>query len=67
MAIDRIALALLPLLVTGTAQALTHYPPSHTPNTDLAQVINGTGAPGIFYSSDTPDDQYGIYNCERPL
>ncbi|OCF41531.1 acid phosphatase [Kwoniella heveanensis CBS 569] len=67
MANDRIALALIPLLFAGSAQALTHYPPSNTANTDLAQVINGSGALGIFYSSETPDDQYGMYNwCHVP-
>lgn len=28
----------------------------------LATVINGTGAPGIYNSSYTPDSQYGTYN-----
>ncbi|WWC58820.1 uncharacterized protein I303_101364 [Kwoniella dejecticola CBS 10117] len=42
--------------------ALTHYPPSNTANTDLDKVINGTGAPGIYWSSNTPDEEYGTYN-----
>nr|XP_018267388.1 acid phosphatase [Kwoniella dejecticola CBS 10117]OBR89546.1 acid phosphatase [Kwoniella dejecticola CBS 10117] len=47
--------------------ALTHYPPSNTANTDLDKVINGTGAPGIYWSSNTPDEEYGTYNwCHMP-
>ncbi|CAD6576323.1 MAG: hypothetical protein TREMPRED_001655, partial [Tremellales sp. Tagirdzhanova-0007] len=34
---------------------------------DLTTVINGTGAPGIYNSSTTPDGLYGEYNwCAMP-
>ncbi|EAL17540.1 hypothetical protein CNBM1060 [Cryptococcus deneoformans B-3501A] len=44
--------------------ALTHYPPANTSNTRLDQVLNGSGAPGIYDSSTTPDSKYGEYNCK---
>jgi len=46
---------------------VVHYPPVNSTITDLAFAINGTGAPGIFNSSITPDSLYGIYNwCNMP-
>lgn len=30
---------------------------------DLEWAVNGTGAPGIFDSSFTPEERYGEYNC----
>ena len=49
------------------ARGLTHYPPNSSNINNLAYVINGTSAPGIYNSSDTPDAEYGIYNwCNMP-
>lgn len=30
---------------------------------DLEWALNGEGPPGIFSSSETPDERYGEYNC----
>lgn len=39
----------------------------NTSNVVLSQVINGTGAPGIYNSSVTPAGSYGEYNwCNMP-
>ncbi|KAF5349022.1 hypothetical protein D9758_012690 [Tetrapyrgos nigripes] len=47
--------------------AVVHYPPSSTSINNLTFVLNGSGAPGIFNSSDTSDDVYGVYNwCNMP-
>ncbi|THU98971.1 phosphoglycerate mutase-like protein [Dendrothele bispora CBS 962.96] len=47
--------------------AVVHYPPNSTNINNLTFAINGTGAPGIFNSSTTPDNLYGIYNwCNMP-
>ncbi|KNX49838.2 hypothetical protein CNBG_9523 [Cryptococcus deuterogattii R265] len=47
--------------------ALTHYPPAKTSNTQLDQVLNGSGAPGIYSTSTTRDSRYGEYNwCAMP-
>ncbi|KIR59042.1 hypothetical protein I314_05026 [Cryptococcus bacillisporus CA1873] len=45
--------------------ALTHYPPAKTSNTQLDQVLNGSGAPGIYSTSTTPDSRYGEHNCQK--
>lgn len=37
---------------------------ANTSNTRLDQVLNGSGAPGIYDSSTTPDSKYGEYNCQ---
>lgn len=37
------------------------YAPDSTNINSLAFAVNGTGAPGIFNSSYTPDSQYGTY------
>lgn len=37
---------------------------ANTSNTQLDQVLNGSGAPGIYDSSTTPDAKYGEYNCQ---
>ncbi|KJE05011.1 acid phosphatase [Cryptococcus gattii NT-10] len=44
---------------------LIHYPPAKTSNTQLDQVLNGSGAPGIYSTSTTPDSRYGEYNCQK--
>ncbi|WRT64357.1 uncharacterized protein IL334_001289 [Kwoniella shivajii] len=61
---DKIAFSILIALISYQVNGLTHYPPSNTPNTDLSQVLNGTGAPGNYWSSNTPDEEYGSYNCK---
>lgn len=61
----------------GASQAsATHYPPGKrgqqrttlTAASDswfnITWAVNGTGAPGIYSSSITPDKSYGQYNCE---
>ncbi|KDR79193.1 hypothetical protein GALMADRAFT_243093 [Galerina marginata CBS 339.88] len=46
---------------------VVHYPPASTDINNLTFVLNGTGAPGIFTSSSTPDAEYGVYNwCNMP-
>ncbi|ORX37384.1 histidine phosphatase superfamily [Kockovaella imperatae] len=60
---------LLGLLGSATATTfnVTHYPPANTSNTVLSEVIDGSGAPGIYNSSTTPAGEYGIYNwCAMP-
>lgn len=34
---------------------------------NLSWALNGTGPPGIYNSSHTPDAEYGTYNCEHRL
>ena len=47
--------------------AVIHYPPKLTNINNFTYVMQGTGAPGIFNSSITPDKQYGEYNwCNMP-
>jgi acid phosphatase len=53
--------------VTIALSAITHYAPAVTNTNNLTFALNGTGAPGIFTSSTTPDRQYGTYNwCNMP-
>jgi acid phosphatase len=53
--------------VAGVSAAVVHYPPSSTNVNNLTFVLQGTGAPGIFNSSTTPNKEYGIYNwCNMP-
>jgi len=55
------------LATTSFAANVVHYPPSQTDINNITVAFNGTGAPGIFNSSDTPDELYGIYNwCHMP-
>lgn len=58
------------LLLGGIGAAATgvvHYPPSSTNINNLTFALHGTGPPGIFDSSTTPDKEYGIYNwCNMP-
>ncbi|KAJ7063445.1 histidine phosphatase [Mycena amicta] len=53
---------------TALAQAtVVHYPPAQSKINNLTFALNGTGAPGIFTSSSTPDKEYGVYNwCNMP-
>jgi acid phosphatase len=64
-------LQLLFALASGVSAAVehsvVHNPPSSTNINNLNFVLNGTGPPGIFNSSVTPDKEYGIYNwCNMP-
>ncbi|EIM82924.1 phosphoglycerate mutase-like protein [Stereum hirsutum FP-91666 SS1] len=53
--------------VAHLAFGRVHYPPNATNINDFEVALNGTGAPGIFNSSTTPDDVYGEYNwCNMP-
>lgn len=53
--------------VTSAAAAVVHYPPSFTNINNLTFALHGTGRPGIFDSSVTPDKEYGVYNwCNMP-
>ncbi|KAF9474653.1 phosphoglycerate mutase-like protein [Pholiota conissans] len=46
---------------------IIHYPPAATNLNNLTFVLNGSGAPGIFNSSVTPNAIYGTYNwCNMP-
>ncbi|KAI4517788.1 phosphoglycerate mutase-like protein [Schizophyllum commune Loenen D] len=45
--------------------SLTHYPPNATKLNDLDFALNGSGAPGVYNSSQSPE--YGVYNwCNMP-
>jgi hypothetical protein len=61
-------LVLLAILVTTSVSAqVVHYPPTSSNLNNLTFVLNGSGAPGIFNSSVTPEEEYGIYNwCNMP-
>lgn len=41
---------------------LTHYAPVASNVNNLSFALNGAGAPGIYNSSQVPDNLYGIYN-----
>ncbi|KAG6908849.1 hypothetical protein DXG01_003015 [Tephrocybe rancida] len=62
------AIALVSLLsATETAASVVHYPPSSTNINNFTFALNGSGAPGIFTSSTTPNKAYGEYNwCNMP-
>ncbi|KAF9527468.1 histidine phosphatase [Crepidotus variabilis] len=51
----------------GLAISPVHYPPSSTKINDLEFALSGSGAPGVYSSSYTPESQYGVYNwCNMP-
>ena len=55
------------LVSTSVSAQVVHYPPTPSNLNDLTFVLNGSGAPGIFTSSVTPEEEYGIYNwCNMP-
>ena len=64
----QVAFFLVTILVTTSVSAqVVHYPPTSTNLNNLTFVLNGSGAPGIFNSSVTPEKDYGIYNwCNMP-
>ena len=63
-------LVLVAILITTSLSVSTqvvHYPPTSSNLNNLTFVLNGSGAPGIFDSSDTPEKEYGVYNwCNMP-
>ena len=60
-------LVLAIILVTNVSAHVVHYPPTSSNLNNLTFVLNGSGAPGIFNSSTTPEKEYGIYNwCNMP-
>ncbi|KAL1407401.1 hypothetical protein Q8F55_006833 [Vanrija albida] len=55
------------LATTAAAFNITHYPPAADSWYNLTWALNGTGSPGIYSGSATPDAQYGVYNwCNMP-
>ena len=63
-----LVLQVVAILVTSSVSAqVVHYPPTSSNLNNLTFVLNGSGAPGIFNSSVTPEKEYGIYNwCNMP-
>jgi 2-phosphoxylose phosphatase len=60
-------LSVLAAVITLANADVVHYPPSSTNINNLGFVLNGTGAPGIYNTSTTPDQIYGTYNwCNMP-
>ena len=64
------SLVLVPVAVVATSvfAQVVHYPPTLSNINNLTFALNGSGAPGIFNSSVTPENEYGItYNwCNMP-
>uniref|UniRef100_D8QLW7 Acid phosphatase n=1 Tax=Schizophyllum commune (strain H4-8 / FGSC 9210) TaxID=578458 RepID=D8QLW7_SCHCM len=49
----------------STLASVVHYPPNSTYINDLDFALNGSGAPGVYNSSQSPE--YGVYNwCNMP-
>ena len=62
----RAALLLYGSLTLASGKAI-HYPPAATNINNLTFALHGTGPPGIYNSSVTPDSIYGTYNwCNMP-
>ncbi|KAJ6606452.1 phosphoglycerate mutase-like protein [Mycena vulgaris] len=60
-------LTLLASLVAIARATVVYYPPAQSKLNNLTFALNGTGAPGIYTSSTTPDKIYGEYNwCNMP-
>ncbi|GLB40973.1 putative phosphoglycerate mutase-like protein [Lyophyllum shimeji] len=54
-------------LAGETAAAVVHYPPTASKINNFTFALHGSGSPGIYSSSTTPDNQYGEYNwCNMP-
>ncbi|KAF8192922.1 phosphoglycerate mutase-like protein [Pholiota molesta] len=63
----KVSLSVVFTAAVAASAAITHYPPAATNINNLTFALNGTGAPGIFTSSVTPDAIYGTYNwCNMP-
>jgi acid phosphatase len=61
------SLVFVAVVVTSTSAKVVHYPPTLSNLNNLTFVLNGSGVPGIFNSSVTPEKEYGIYNwCNMP-
>jgi len=59
--------ALLASVVVTARATVVHYPPAQSNINNLTFALTGTGAPGIFNSSTSPDKSYGEYNwCNMP-
>jgi hypothetical protein len=64
---QRVAVALLASTSAIAAANVKHYPPVSSSINNLDLVLNGTGAPGIYNASQTPESLYGTYNwCNMP-
>ncbi|KAF8154514.1 histidine phosphatase [Crassisporium funariophilum] len=62
-----IASSLVLVAITVVSADVVHYPPTASKTNDLTFALGGSGAPGIFSSSTTPDKDYGVYNwCNMP-
>ena len=62
-----IAASLIFAVYACTSAAVVHYPPNASTTNNLTFALTGTGAPGIYTSSDTPNEEYGMYNwCNMP-
>ncbi|KAG6867355.1 hypothetical protein C0993_003853, partial [Termitomyces sp. T159_Od127] len=67
MLVNLLFVALVSLLSLIEAATVTHFPPQSSNINNLTFVLNGSGAPGIFDSSTTPNKDYGEYNwCNMP-
>ena len=69
MSVPFVAVAVFLLVTLSATKAVNvvHFPPHSTNINNLTFVLNGSGAPGIFNSSTTPDNVYGEYNwCNMP-
>lgn len=61
------AFSFVPFLGAVAHAAVVHYPPAQSTINNFTFALNGSGSPGIFSSSVTPDKQYGEYNwCNMP-
>lgn len=61
------ALVFAAITVAAVNGEAVHYPPASTNINNLTYVFNGSGSPGIFDSSKTPNSKYGTYNwCNMP-
>jgi len=57
---------ILASLAVASAQVI-YYPPASSNVNNLTYALSGSGAPGIYNSSTTPDSEYGSYNwCNMP-
>ncbi|CAK5279449.1 unnamed protein product [Mycena citricolor] len=62
-----LTLVALTVAALNARAAVVHYPPIQSNINNLTFVLTGTGAPGIYNSSTTPDALYGEYNwCNMP-
>jgi len=62
MVLITFAVAFAGAMAVVSATEPTHYPPSASNINNLTFVFSGSGAPGIFNSSSSPNSKYGVYN-----